>query len=319
MTMKAAGEEPVEFAWTERSGADRLSVFMDRMRRNWGLAAGVVAGCVAVAGILAFTLPSYWRVETVVMPVSKNSTGNLNIGALTSGLGALGALIGRPSSTQDEALAVLRSRELFDTYAKQQNLLPILFSSKWNAGYKRWDVSPSRIPTLRQGYRLFNNSIRNIDEDRRTGIVTMGITWKDRALAAKWARDLIDLTNSQLRERAVAEALQNMRYLSEQMRSGQGTSASNALNVALASAYERQLQDYMFAKGQQEFAFRIVDPPTIPDERERVWPQRPLLLALGFILGVILAIGAVYLRELLRGRQGAGRPLGVSRVVSGRA
>ncbi len=36
---------------------------------------------------------------------------------------------------------------------------------------------------------------------------------------------------------------------------------SNPLTSALSSAYERAVQDYMFAPGQPEFAFRIIDPP----------------------------------------------------------
>ena len=88
------------------------------------------------------------------------------------------------------------------------------------------------------------------------------------------------------------------------MSSAQSENRSNALNSALANAYERALQSYMFADGQPEFAFRVIDPPTIPDARERVWPQRPLFIALGFILGAILVIPAIHLRDFWRGRAG---------------
>ena len=235
------------------------------------------------------------------MPVVRD-TGN---GALLGGLGGISALLARQNSNQDEALAVLGSRELFDAYAKQQDLLPVLFRNRWDSANKRWDVPDWRIPTLREGYRLFDNHVRDIDLDRRTGIVTMAITWKDRALAAKWATDLIELANRQLRERAIREAQQNMRYLSTQMRSGEGADSNNALNAALAAAYERQLQNFMFAKGQPEFAFRVIDPPTIPDDRERVSPQRILLVVLGLLAGCVLAVPAVMLRDRIAGRRTA--------------
>ncbi|MBV9570695.1 MAG: hypothetical protein JO056_05595 [Alphaproteobacteria bacterium] len=233
------------------------------------------------------------------MPVVHETGSN----AMLGGFGGIAALLARQSSNQDEAVAVLGSRELFDTYARQADLLPILFSNRWDPTNKRWDVPDWRIPTLREGYKLFDNHIRDIDLDRRTGIVTMAITWKDRALAAKWARDLIDLANRQLRDRAIREAQQNMRYLATQMRSGEGADANNALNAALASAYERQLQNFMFAKGQPEFAFRVIDPPTIPDDRERVFPQRILVLILGLMAGCVLAAPAVMLRERMATRR----------------
>lgn len=300
------GLEAQEPAWTAHSDPDRLWLFFDRMRRNWKLAAGVVVFFLGAALLLGFLLSSYWRVDETLMPVTRSSMGNASslgaLAGLAGGAGGLGAILGRTSASQDEALAVLGSRELFDAYATRENLLPILFDSKWDSVNRRWLVSGSSIPTLRRGYRLFNRSIRDIELDRRSGIVTFSITWKDRALAMKWARDLVDLANAQLRARAMAQAGQDMRYLSVAMRKAGSDSDSNQLNSALASAYEHALQDYMFAQGQPEYAFRIIDPPTYPDDRERVWPQRLVFAVLGLIAGLLAAVGAVYLREWWAGR-----------------
>jgi hypothetical protein len=292
------GLEAQEPVWTARSDSDGFSLFLDRIRRRWRMLVAVVIFCEVTAIALAFALPSYWRVEETLMPVTRSPMGNLNFGSLASlatGLGGgLGSLLGRTSSNQDEAMAVLGSRELFDTYAVKENLLPILFASKWDAAKRQWLVSGSSVPTLRRGYRLFSREIRDIDLDRRTGIVTFSITWKDRALAMKWARDLVDLANTQMRGRAMIQAEQEMNYLSLAMRQAGSDNESNQLSAALSSAYERALQDYMFAKGQAEYAFHIIDPPTYPDDRERVWPQRKLFAVLGAILGTILAICVVY-------------------------
>lgn len=259
-----------------------------------------------IATTLAFALPSWWRVEVMVMPVKPSTgLGTLDLGAIGGllggaggGLAGIGASLlgGKSASNEDEALAVLASRELFDTYATQKNLLPILFASKWDEEHNRWDVEGESVPTLRRGYKLFNRSIRDITLDRRSGIVTLSITWKDREQAVTWARDLIALTNEQMRQRALAEADRNLRYLTEAMKSVQGQAGSNMLNSALANAYERTLQSAMYAQGQTEYAFRIIDPPTLPDKRERVFPQRILFIALGLLAGLVLAVVAVQLR-----------------------
>lgn len=304
------GLEAQEPVWAAGSDSDRLSLFFGRMRRNWKLAAGVVAFFVGLALLLGFLLPQYWRVEETLMPVPRNSMGNsANLGALAGlagGFGGLGSLLGRASASQDEALAVLGSRELFDAYATRENLLPILFDDKWDSVNRRWRVSGSSIPTLRRGYRLFNRSIRDIELDRRSGIVTFSITWKDRAMAMKWARDLVDLANAQLRARAMAQAERDTRYLGAAIRKAGSDSDTNQLNAALSSAYEHALQDYAFAQGQPEFAFRIIDPPTYPDDRERVWPQRTVFALLGLVAGLLCAVGVVYLREWWAGRRHAG-------------
>ncbi len=275
------------------------------MRRNWKLAAAVFLACLGCSLALGFLLPSYWRVEETLMPVPRSPAGGSGMGALAglAGLGGLGTLIGRSSSGQDEAVALLSSRELFDTYASRENLLPILFASKWDSVGRHWLVSGSSIPTMRQGYRLFNRSIRDVDMDRRSGIVTFSITWKDRALAVKWARGLVELVNAQMRARAVAQAEHDMRYLDAAIRKAGSDNDSNQLTSALSSAYERSVQDYMFAQGQPEYAFRIIDPPTWPDDRERVWPQRAVFAALGLVLGMLFAVGAVHAREWWTGRK----------------
>jgi uncharacterized protein involved in exopolysaccharide biosynthesis len=270
------------------------------MRRNWKLAAGVIIICVGCSLVLGFALTPYWRVEETLMPVFRGPMGNSGLGSLASmsgGLGGLGFLLGRPSTNQDEALAVLNSRELFDTYASKENLLPILFASQWDSAGRRWRVSGSSVPTLRRGYRMFSRSIRDIDMDRRTGIVTLSITWKDRALAMKWARGLVDLVNTQMRARAMAEADRDMRYLGAAIRKAGSDNDSNQLTSALASAYEHSLQNYMFAQGQPEYAFRVIDPPTYPDDRERVWPLRTAFAVIGLVVGMLAAVGATYFRE----------------------
>lgn len=299
------GVESAELTWSSGDGQDRLSQFFARLRQGWRLAAALVLLSTGTATTLAFVLPSWWRVEVMVMPVKPGAgLASLDLSSISGLLGAgglagIGASLlgGKNASNEDEALAVLASREIFDTYATRENLLPVLFASKWDEKNSRWEVTGDRVPTLRRGYKLFNREIRDITLDRRSGIVTFAITWKDREQAVKWARDLVALTNEQMRQRALAEAGANMRYLTEAMKTMPLQNGSNALTGALANAYERSVQSYMYAQGQSEYAFRIIDPPTLPDKRERVFPQRILFIVLGFLAGCLLAVTAVQMRR----------------------
>jgi uncharacterized protein involved in exopolysaccharide biosynthesis len=58
----------------------------------------------------------------------------------------------------------------------------------------------------------------------------------------------------------------------------------------------------MFAKGQPDFAFEVIDAPSIPDERERVFPNRPLFAVLGVLFGLGLGAGAAWLADALARR-----------------
>ena len=55
----------------------------------------------------------------------------------------------------------------------------------------------------------------------------------------------------------------------------------------------------MLAKSREEFSFKIVDPPVVPEER--IKPTRRLMVMLGFIIGlfmgVFIAFGRNYIRQ----------------------
>jgi uncharacterized protein involved in exopolysaccharide biosynthesis len=300
-TAPASGPE-----WPSGSEMDEINIgrviaeFFATLRRNWLVAAILFVLTIAGAVVLALVMPPYWRVEIVVMPVQESDPSAL--GSLVGALGPIAALGGFGSGggmRSTESLAVLGSRDLFNGYAREKNLLPVLYSDDWDDEQEEWTVSPDRVPSLRQAYLLFDESIREIEEAPVTGIVTMSITWKDREQAVTWAREIIELTNRQLRERATADSMRNMEYLSEEMRTASSLGAQNALSSALADAYEEQLQNYMFARGQEEYAFRVIDPPTLPDEDERLWPPL-IIVALGVLLGGLLAIFAAYTAALFR-------------------
>lgn len=233
------------------------------------------------------------------MPVNRNSSSFLS--GVQSSLGGLGlaagiAGLGDASNGSEEPVVILQSRALFDNYATKQNLLPVLFDTLWNPDTKSWKVPPDKTPTLRRAYSLFDKSIRTVTEDRKMGTVTLSMTWKDRALAVKWVKDFIQLVNDDMRTRAERDALAHMQYLSDQMAKTTEVSAVSALTTA----YEKQLETFMFAHGNPEYSFHVIDPPTIPDVKERVRPNRPLIAITGLFVGLMLGVGFAYFLEWLR-------------------
>ena len=57
-----------------------------------------------------------------------------------------------------------------------------------------WQVQSGEAPTMEDAYRLFD-SIRNVDEDIQTGLVTVTVDWSDPKLAAEWANGLVQDVN----------------------------------------------------------------------------------------------------------------------------
>ena len=53
----------------------------------------------------------------------------------------------------------------------------------------------------------------------------------------------------------------------------------------------------MLARAGQEYAFRVIDPAVKPDRAS--FPNRKLFAALGFVLGLLVSVAVVLIRDAL--------------------
>ena len=72
---------------------------------------------------------------------------------------------------------------------QEENLLPVLYADQWDATNKRW-LTPNP-PTPWKAYTLFMDEVLSVTIDKASDMVTIGVEWKDPALAAAWVRSLI--------------------------------------------------------------------------------------------------------------------------------
>ena len=170
-------------------------------------------------------------------------------------------------------------------------MLPVLFEKKWDAKQGAWlHTDPRRVPTLRDGFRVFDRRIRTVVEDRKTGLVTVSVDWKDPAVAAEWANGLVALANDTLRKRAVQEATGTLAYLNRELERTEKVE----LRSSLFQLVETQQKALMLANTRPDYALRIIDPAVTPGERDRLRPKRALISVattmLGGLAGCLVAV-----------------------------
>ena len=168
--------------------------------------------------------------------------------------------------------------------------MPVLFASRWDDEAKDWQQDGDAPPSINDGYRKFRNNLLVVDKDEVTGFVTVSIEWKDAPAAHGWLAALINDLNGDIRQRERNEATQSLQFLSEELK----RTDLMDLRVALNQLSLAELQKLTLANVREEFAFKIIDPPNLPDADDPVWPK-PLLIVLGgaflgFFAGVFLAI-----------------------------
>jgi uncharacterized protein involved in exopolysaccharide biosynthesis len=244
-----------------------------------------------------------YRATTVLMPASQDRIGIRTLSSTFGQLGDLAALagvnIGAGDAETEVALAVLRSREFTEAFIRDKQLMLELFPASWDATNGRWRGSEEDWPTLARAAKHFDTQVRKVSRDKKNGLVTLSIEWKDPAKAALWANEMIARLNVEMRSRAIRETNAAIGYLQKELESTSTIETRESINRLM----EAQINQRMLANVTEEYALRVVDRALTPDERDYVRPNKAMLAVLGPMLGLVLGSFAVLVYEAARRRR----------------
>lgn len=262
--------------------------------RKW-LVVAVTLGFSLAAVAYSLAVTPVYRAEVVLAPASQGRANTALSGL--SGLASLAGINLTSTGNSAQSIAILSSRKFVEDFIRDEDLLPVLFADRWNAETKRWmDDDGAMPPDIRDGVRTFVDHVRSVSEDPQTGLVTLAIEWTDPLLVADWAAKMVLRINQSMRERDIDNSQQKLDYLNEQL----GKANLVELRQAIASVIEEQINAMMLAQAEREYAFKVIDPPTVPNRRIR--PKRTIIVIAGTFLGGFVAVFIVLLRYALTER-----------------
>lgn len=260
--------------------------------RRWWIVAAVLLFAVAF-GALAFLMTPVYRATTTVVAVNNDMSGMGQLGSALGQLGGLASLaginLGSTGSETEETLAVLRSREFTEGFIRDHNLMPTLFPDRWDEKSQRWRGEEADWPTLAQAFQFFDSEVRLISRDRKTNLITVQIEWRDRKKAALWANELVARLNSEMRARAIQRTTASMKYLEKELAATSTLETRQAINRLI----EAQINQRMLANVTEEYALRVVDRALPSDPRDVAKPRKPMLIALGMVIGLLFGVVGV--------------------------
>lgn len=246
----------------------------------------------------ALSATEWYRAEILLAPARENSSQGLSgaIGSLAAFTG-----VGLGSTDTAESVAMLTSREITREFIEEENLLPVLFANVWDAAAGAWVTETGAPPDIRDAVRYFNENVRSVSVDRVTSLVTLRIEWTEPESAARWASQLVDRLNARMRMRALKDAEENVQYLRTELDS----TSLVMLQQSIGRLLETEMQKLMLAKGNEEFAFRVIDRAQPPNTRSR--PYRSLIVAVATMVGGMAGVLLVLLRHSLKAQRAARR------------
>ncbi|NUW68929.1 Wzz/FepE/Etk N-terminal domain-containing protein [Vibrio coralliilyticus] len=292
---------------------DLRELFLALWRGKWVII--VTAMLFAIGGVWsALSQPNIYRASATLVAANDEKSGGL--AAMASQFGGLASLAGikvgdGKTDEKSLSLATLESRKFINAFIDKYALLPILMATKsWDSQSNklvlnselfdgtRWLTSPeepdkSLEPTDWQAYKAFT-SILNVSEAKETGIVTVSITHLSPYIAQQWTQWLVTELNLWMKEESLTETNRNIEYLEQQL---DRTKVVDMQNV-FYQLIEEQTKTLMLAEVKEEYAFKIIDPPVVPEDR--VGPKRALRCILATLMGGMLGVAIVLVHYLFR-------------------
>jgi uncharacterized protein involved in exopolysaccharide biosynthesis len=195
------------------------------------------------------------------------------------------------SASPQFGVATLQSVQFAEEFIIKNDLLPTLLEGVEGAEDQK--------PDIRDGVRIFQQQVAKIASDVKTGLVTITVSWKDPNMAAAWANELARAANDTIRDRALATAERNLAYLKAEL----PTTTSVTVQESIGRLLDQEMQTVMLAKGNPEYAFKVIDPAKVPKTRSS--PNRTQITLVSLIAGGLLGVLFVFVQRAVRSRRQA--------------
>jgi uncharacterized protein involved in exopolysaccharide biosynthesis len=260
--------------------------------RSWKLIGLVVFLCILISIIFAFLAPKVYRSTTLLASAEEGTNGVSSAMGQFEGLVSMTGISVPKNSQTKQVLATLQSRRFLGLFIKQNSLMPLLFDELWDKQKKKWMVSKLLQPTEQNGIARFKE-ILSVEEDSKSGLITVSISWKDPELVANWANELVRQLNKQLRIKAIDDSAKRIGYLEKEL----GKVTIRDMRSVLYNLLEFEKKKAMLANVKEDFALEVIDPAVIPEDRSS--PNRKLILLFGSACGVFLGILIVFIKQII--------------------
>lgn len=260
---------------------DLLRVLIKRKNLIIGL---ILLGSLATAGVSLILTPIYAS-KAVIAPVQQQA-----LGGTASMLAAQFGITTPPAGNVSEIVSLLKSNILREKVIKSLNLVeeflrPEELKDK-SEDERIWECLRYLEKTLKVNFKQKDNTIE------------VEMEYKDPVIATRiLERLLLELQNHMSREaKRVAEV--NRKYLEEALSS----TADPFIKSNIYNLIAQQIQQGMLAEAKENFAFKILDPPKVPDKK--IKPKRRLMVMVAFVTSAFVGIFLAFFLEYIQNVKG---------------
>lgn len=191
----------------EREDEINLLYYWQTIMKRWKIIAGIFGISVVTAAIISLFMTPIYQARTTIMPV-ESSGGRLSgalqnlsslpfVGGMVSGIGGVSA---------SKLVTILNSRTLAEDMIQTFDLMKVIFKGK-----------KDKPPTLQDAARSLMD-ITKISEDKKEGVISISVEYKDPKIAADIANHYTTVLQKFINENTLSMAKKNRIFIEDQLK-----------------------------------------------------------------------------------------------------
>jgi uncharacterized protein involved in exopolysaccharide biosynthesis len=262
-----------------------------------------------------------YEATAVITPTGGEKVSS-GLSILTQQFGGIPGISLPPSASATGVTILLKSNTIKEKMIERYNLLPVLFYEQWDEEKKEWKrgikggislnpfrlissiagaIKPEkgasnpgdiRIPTMWNGLRALNSIIK-IKNNIKENSITISAEFHDPEMAAKMVNYLLETITNHMSSDAKRVANNKKMYLEELLR----TTADPLIRQKIYGLISQQIETAMMSELKEDFAFKVIDPPRVPDTK--IKPKRSVKVMLSFVTSLFAGVFLAFLLEYI--------------------
>ena len=256
-----------------------------------------------ISVLYSLSLPNVYKSEALLSPVVSEGSNEA-----VSNMGGLASLAGINIQTKSVGNSTKALKKLRTLSFYEDNILPNIFlpdlmaldswdsknnkiiydKNVFNSDTQTWN----KIPSPQKSYKYFMR-VLEFSRDYDTSFITISVRHQSPYIAQEWTNLIVNQLNDFFRTNDKREAQAAMDFLNTQM----AQTSYTEIKQVIAALLQNKMQQLTLIEANDFYVFSYLDPPKVMEEK--IEPNRKSISLLGAVLGGLLGILIVIIREFL--------------------
>lgn len=264
-----------------------LGVYFAILRKEWWKVALFSLAVGIVTLLVMLRMPNIYQATAVITPEKDERRQSPSLGALAS----FGIDVGGPSRVEDLE-TLFKSGDLAVRVFRKHNPWPILLGD-------RYDTATGGIKSSSKDGFLGGEKNRKplgdwdairaakdrlkVSVNKKANTISVSFESPSAEGSASMVQYFLDEGKNRLQEETLDRAIRNKKFIEEQI----GRTVDALTRDRLYALYGQEVEREMMARNREQFGFRVIDSPRVPDRKSKPTRARSSMLAtiLAFIAG----------------------------------